>query len=123
MKSNKNHNNNIMSKSILQDKSLLFAVRCVNMYRYLTNEKKEYVLSKQMLRSGTSIGANFSESRNAQSDADFVSKLSIALKEADETAYWFELMKMTEYISEEEYDSINNDLKRTNCDTCNNIEN
>lgn len=111
MKSNKNHNNNIMSKSILQDKSLLFAVRCVNMYRYLTNEKKEYVLSKQMLRSGTSIGANISESRNAQSDADFVSKLSIALKEADETAYWFELMKMTEYISEEEYDSINNDLK------------
>lgn len=100
-----------MSKSILQDKSLLFAVRCVNMYRYLTNEKKEYVLSKQMLRSGTSIGANISESRNAQSDADFVSKLSIALKEADETAYWFELMKMTEYISEEEYDSINNDLK------------
>ncbi len=81
------------------------------MYRYLTNEKKEYVLSKQMLRSGTSIGANISESRNAQSDADFVSKLSIALKEADETAYWFELMKMTEYISEEEYDSINNDLK------------
>ena len=100
-----------MSKSILQDKSLLFAVRCVNMYRYLTNEKKEYVLSKQMLRCGTSIGANISESRNAQSDADFVSKLSIALKEADETAYWFELMKMTEYISEEEYDSINNDLK------------
>ena len=81
------------------------------MYRYLTNEKKEYVLSKQMLRSGTSIGANISESRNAQSDADFVSKLSIALKEADETAYWFDLMKMTEYISEEEYDSINNDLK------------
>ncbi len=81
------------------------------MYRYLTNEKKEYVLSKQMLRCGTSIGANISESRNAQSDADFVSKLSIALKEADETAYWFELMKMTEYISEEEYDSINNDLK------------
>ena len=63
-----------------------------------------------MLRSGTSIGANISESRNAQSDADFVSKLSIALKEADETAYWLELMKMTEYISEEEYVSINNDL-------------
>ena len=80
------------------------------MYRYLTNEKKEYVLSKQMLRSGTSIGANISEIRNAQSDADFVSKLSIALKEADETAYWLELMKMTEYISEEEYVSINNDL-------------
>lgn len=99
-----------MSRSLLQDKSLLFAVRCVNMYRYLTNEKKEYVLSKQMLRSGTSIGANITESRNAQSDADFISKLSIALKEADETAYWFELMKMTEYISEEEYVSVNNDL-------------
>ncbi len=80
------------------------------MYRYLTNEKKEHVLSKQMLRSGTSIGANITESRNAQSDADFISKLSIALKEADETAYWFELMKMTEYISEEEYVSVNNDL-------------
>lgn len=99
-----------MSKSILQDKSLSFAIRCVNMYRYLTNEKKEYVLSKQMLRSGTSIGANIAESRNAQSDADFISKLSIALKEADETAYWFELMKMTECISEEEYTSVNNDL-------------
>ena len=100
-----------MSKSILQDKSLLFAVRCVKMYRHLTEVKKEYVLSKQMLRSGTSIGANISESRNAQSDADFISKLSIALKEADETAYWFELIKMTEYISEEEYSSINNDLR------------
>ena len=99
-----------MSRSLLQDKSLLFAVRCVNMYRYLTNEKKEYVLSKQMLRSGTSIGANITESRNAQGDADFISKLSIALKEADESAYWFELMKMTEYISEEEYVSVNNDL-------------
>ena len=94
----------------MQDKSLTFAIRCVNMYRYLTNEKKEYVLSKQMLRSGTSIGANIAESRNAQSDADFISKLSIALKEADETAYWFELMKMTECISEEEYTSVNNDL-------------
>ena len=99
-----------MSKSILQDKSLLFAVRCVNMYRYLVDEKKEFVLSKQMLRSGTSIGANITESRNAQSDADFISKLSVALKEADETAYWFELMKMTDYITEDEYDSVNKDL-------------
>ena len=99
-----------MSKSILQDKSLLFAVRCVNMYRYLVDEKKEFVLSKQMLRSGTSIGANITESRNAQSDADFISKLSVALKEADETAYWFELMKMTDYITEDEYNSVNKDL-------------
>ena len=80
------------------------------MYRYLENEKKEFVLSKQMMRSGTSIGANIAESRNAQSDADFISKLSIALKEADETAYWFDLLKMTKFISEEEYTSVNNDL-------------
>jgi four helix bundle protein len=99
-----------MSKSILQDKSLLFAVRCVNMYRSIVEDKREYVLSKQMLRSSTSIGANITESRNAQSDADFISKLSIALKEADETAYWFELMKMTGFISEEEYVSVSNDL-------------
>ena len=99
-----------MSKSILQDKSLLFAVRCVNTYRYLVGEKKEFVLSNQMLRSGTSIGANITESRNAQSDADFISKLSVALKEADETAYWFELMRMTNYISEEDYESLNKDL-------------
>ena len=80
------------------------------MYRYLTNEKKEFVMSKQMLKSGTSIGANVTESRDAQSPADFVSKLSIALKEANETAYWFELLKMTDYISEEEFVSVNNDL-------------
>ena len=83
------------------------------MYKYLTSDKcerKEYVLSKQMLRSGTSIGANIAESRNAQSGADFTSKLSIALKEADETAYWFELLKATKYITEEEYDSVNMDL-------------
>ena len=64
-----------------------FAVRCVNLYKYLSAEKQEYVLSKQMLRSGTSIGANVSESRNAQSELDYISKLSIALKEADETHY------------------------------------
>ena len=99
-----------MIKSILQEKSLTFAVRCVKMYNYLIENKREYILSKQMLRSGTSIGANIVESRNAQSNADFISKLSIALKEADETAYWFELMRRTEYITEEEFDSINNDL-------------
>ena len=87
-----------------------FSVRCVNLYRVLTNDRHEFVLSKQMLRSGTSIGANISESRNAQSDADFVSKNSIALKEADETRYWMELMKRTDYLSEEEYKSMDNDL-------------
>ena len=99
-----------MSKSILQEKSLAFAVRCVNMYRHLTDSQKEFVLSKQMMRSGTSIGANIAESRNAQSDADFISEFSIALKEADETAYWFELMKRTDLLTEEEYNSVNADL-------------
>ena len=99
-----------MSKSLLQEKSFYFAIRCVNLYKHLTTVKNEYVLSKQMLRSGTSIGANVTESRNAQSDADFISKHSIALKEADETQYWFELLKMTEYLDENEFSSLTNDL-------------
>ena len=99
-----------MSGSLLQEKSMWFAVRCVNLYKHLMEEKSEYVLSKQMVRSGTSIGANISESRNAQSDADFISKMSIALKEADETHYWFELLKLTDYISEKEFASIDGDL-------------
>ena len=97
----------------MQNKSLAFAIRCVNLYKFLTSDERvnrEFILSKQMLRSGTSIGANIAESRNAQSDADFTSKLSIALKEADETSYWFELLKTTRYIPEKEYESINNDL-------------
>ncbi len=83
---------------------------CVKLYKHLTTEKKEFVLSKQLLRSGTSIGANIRESRNAQSPADFINKMSIALKEADETQYWFELLYNTEYISEEEFTSINTDV-------------
>jgi len=82
----------------------------VDTYKTLTANKHEFVLSKQMLRSGTSIGANVAEGRNAQSDADFISKHSIALKEADETQYWFELLKRTEYITEEEWLSLNRDL-------------
>ena len=74
--------------SLICEKSLNFAVRIVKFYKYLCEEKKEYVLSKQILRSGTSIGANIRESRNAQSNADFINKLNIALKEADETQYW-----------------------------------
>ena len=99
-----------MSRSLLQDKSLDFAVRCVNIYRHLAEDQHEYVLSKQMLRSGTSIGANVTEGRNAQSDADFISKHSIALKEADETQYWLELLKRTKYVTEEEWMSLNRDL-------------
>jgi len=87
-----------------------FAVRCVNLYKYLSEEKKEYVICKQMLRSGTSVGANIRESRNAQSTADFINKLNIALKEADETQFWFELLNKTDYISESEFESINKDI-------------
>ena len=96
--------------SPIQTKSRSFAIRIINCYKFLTEQKHEQIMSKQLLRCGTSIGANITESRNAQSDADFISKLSVALKEADETAYWFELMKMTDYITEDEYDSVNKDL-------------
>ena len=98
-------------ENVISEKSLKFAVRMVKFYQFLCEEKKEYVLSKQVLRSGTSIGANVRESKNAQSDADFVNKLNIALKEADETQYWLELLWLSEIISEESFDSLNNDLK------------
>ena len=80
-------------------KSKAFAVRMIRLYQYLTNEKREHVLSKQVLRSGTSIGANIREADNAQSKKDFVAKMQIALKEAGETEYWLELLQDTEYIS------------------------
>ena len=99
-----------MKDNILYTKSMAFAICCVNLYKHLTTEKKEFVLSKQMVRSGTSIGANIRESRNAQSPADFINKMSIALKEADETQYWFELLHHTDFITEEEYTSINADV-------------
>ena len=95
--------------SIVKDKSKKFAVRIVNLYRYLCEEKREYVLSKQMLRSGTSIGANISEALDGQSKADFIAKMSISLKEARETEYWLELLKETNYLNEEEYKSIQQD--------------
>lgn len=81
-----------MENNIILDKSKAFAVRIIKFYQYLCDEKKEFVLSKQLLRSGTSIGANARESKNAQSKPDFIHKLSISLKEADETAYWIELL-------------------------------
>lgn len=91
------------------DKSMLFAIRIVNMYKFLCDEKKEFVLSKQVLRSGTSIGANCREAKRGQSEADFIAKLFIALKEADETLYWIELLYKTEYLSHEVYTSISED--------------
>ena len=96
--------------NVVFDKSVDFAVRCVRLYCYLRDEKQEYVLSKQMLRSGTSIGANIGESQGAQSNPDFVAKLHISLKEAKETAYWLLVLYRADIISETEYNSMNNDL-------------
>ena len=93
----------------LVEKSMDFAVRVVNLYKYLGCEKQEWVISKQLMRSGTSIGANVREAIYAQSRKDFVSKLSIALKETSETEYWLELLHRTEYLSNEQYASIGAD--------------
>ena len=90
----------------IQDKSFRFAVRIVNLCRYLQTEQKEYSLTKQLLRCGTSIGANVAESQQAQSRADFISKLNIALKESYETDYWLRLMYETQYLTSEEFQSI-----------------
>ncbi|MEI6822747.1 MAG: four helix bundle protein [Bacteroidota bacterium] len=95
--------------NIIKIKSFQFAIRVINLYKHLCSEKKEFVISKQLLRSGTSIGANVREAVNAQSKPDFIYKLSIAQKECDETSYWLELLKETDYINESEYISIHND--------------
>ena len=96
--------------NIILVKSEDFAVRIVNLSKYLMNEKKEFIISKQIFRSGTSIGANVNESRNAQSSSDFVNKLNIALKEADETSYWLRLLMRTNYITDEQYKSLYNEV-------------
>ena len=91
------------------EKSKKFAIRIVRVYRYLLTEKREYVLSKQLLRAGTSIGANLAESKCAISRNDFASKVYIALKETAETMYWLELLHQTEYLTDEQYFSIYHD--------------
>lgn len=93
-------------KNGVADKSLAFAIRIVNLYKYLVETKKEYVLSKQLLRSGTAVGALIREVEHAQSKADFLNKMNIALKEANETNYWLILLKETSYLTEIEYQSI-----------------
>ena len=95
--------------NIVVDKSLDFAVRIVNLYKYLCEEKNEYILSKQLLRSGTSVGANIAESQNAQSNNDFISKLSISRKELSETMYWLKVLNRTDYIDKNEFESIYSD--------------
>lgn len=98
-----------MAESIVFDKSKAFAIRIVRLYQWLTEEKHEFVLSKQCLRCGTSIGANLAEGLKGQSRLDFVAKLHISLKEAHETQYWLELLKETDYISDQMFSSLDND--------------
>ena len=98
-----------MNENIIVDKSFQFAIRMVRLYQFLTKKKKEFILSKQLLRSGTSIGANISEAQRGQSIADFHAKMAIALKEANETHYWLELLYHTDYLSEPQYTSLIND--------------
>ena len=98
-----------MKKSVLKEKSFKFAVRIVNLYKYLCEERKEFVLSKQALRSGTSVGAMVREAEHSESKADFIHKMAIAQKEINETLYWLELMCETKYLLSEEFESINND--------------
>ena len=95
--------------SVTLDKSKNFAIRIVRLYQYLCTEKKEFVLSKQLLRSGTSIGANLAEAIYGISDKDFLSKIYISLKECAETKYWLELLFKTDYLTEQQYQSINED--------------
>ena len=99
-----------MAESVLAKKSLDFAVRVVNGVKFLQCEKNEHIMSKQILRSGTSIGANIHEAIYAQSKADFASKLSIALKEANETSYWLTLLNRTDYFTLEVYQSLRKDV-------------
>ena len=101
----------IVERNIVEYRSKKFAVRIVRLYQYLEREKREYVLSKQVLRSGTSIGANVKEALEGQSRADFIAKMSIALKEARETEYWLELLHETDYVSKEQYTSIEADCR------------
>lgn len=95
-----------MEENLLIDKSLNFAARIVKLNQYLTKEKKEYVISKQIIRSGTSIGANINEANYGQSKADFIAKLHIALKETAETEYWIKLLHLSQYIDDKMYQSL-----------------
>ncbi|MDT3740180.1 MAG: four helix bundle protein [Candidatus Kapabacteria bacterium] len=102
-----------MKENIVVDKSYKFAIRIINLYKFLVAEKKEYVISKQILRSGTSIGANINEAQSAESKMDFVHKLSISAKESRETEYWLKLLNETDYIDKISFDSI--------CSECNEL--
>ena len=100
-----------MQSNVSVEKCFHFATRIVNVYKYLTKEKSEYILSKQLERCGTSIGANVAEAQRGQSKADFIAKMSIALKEAYEAEYWIRLLYETNYLTKEQFDSLEGDIK------------
>lgn len=100
-----------MTENLTYDKALTFAVRIVNLYKFLTVEKREYAISKQLLRSGTSIGANISEAISAESPTDFIHKLAISQKEVNETTYWLTLLERTGYLSNSQFLSISSDCQ------------
>lgn len=100
-----------MKENIVVNKSKAFALRIIKLYKYLCDEKKEFVLSKQVLRSGTSVGANIKEAVRGQSKADFYAKMNISLKEISETEYWLELLHESEYIEKEHFESIYQDCQ------------
>lgn len=99
----------MMKENIIRNKSFAFAIRIVKLYQFLCSDKKEFVLSKQLLRSGTAVGALVREAEHAESKLDFKHKLSIAQKEINETIYWLELLKETNYLTNEQFQSMNND--------------
>ena len=103
-----------MKDNLIADKSKQFAIRIIRLYQHLNENNREFVLSKQILRSGTSIGANVREAIQAQSRKDFISKMQIALKEASETEYWLELLHETGYLSDKEFKSISADCSSIN---------
>jgi four helix bundle protein len=98
-----------MKENVVKQKSFLFAIRIVNLYKFLTENKREFVLSKQLLKSGTAVGALIRESEHAESKPDFKHKLSIAQKEINETIYWLEILKETDFLSDEQFKSIHKD--------------
>ena len=99
------------NENIIELKSFEFAVRIVELYKYLTTAKQEFIMSKQLLRCGTSIGANVAEAEKGQSKADFNAKMNIALKEANETYYWLRLLSRTGYLNQPEFSSIEKDIR------------
>lgn len=103
-----------MSENVIKNKSFSFALRVVKLYKFLTQEKKEYVLSKQLLRSGTSVGALVREAEQAESKLDFIHKLAIAQKEANESDYWLELLFQSEYLNDHQFQSLKDDIIEIN---------